>query len=199
MLNTSVLVLNRSYLPVHITSVRRAFILLYEGIARAIDEQYKTFDFESWAQLRVYAQDESIGLVDRAIRIPRVIMLLTYDKVPRGQVRFTRINIFRRDKNRCQYCGKLFPRNELSIDHVTPRSYGGKSTWENVVCACYQCNKKKGGRTPAEATMKLLTQPRKPLWSPFMRVPIQEIQRKEWLPFLTMVDLSYWHTELLET
>ena len=199
MLNTSVLVLNRSYLPVHITSVRRAFVLLYEGIARAIDEQYKTFDFESWAQLRVYAQDESVGLVDRAIRIPRVIMLLTYDKVPRGQVRFTRINIFRRDKNRCQYCGKLFPRNELSIDHVTPRSYGGKSTWENVVCACYQCNKKKGGRTPAEATMKLLTQPRKPRWSPFMRVPFQEIQRKEWLPFLTMVDLSYWHTELLET
>lgn len=199
MLNASVLVLNRSYLPVHITSVRRAFVLLYQGIARAIDEQYKTFDFESWAQLRVYTQEESVGLVNRAIRIPRVIMLLTYDKVPRGQVRFTRINIFRRDKNRCQYCGTLFTRNELSIDHVVPRSYGGKSTWENVVCACYQCNKKKGGRTPAEATMKLLTQPRKPRWSPFMRVPIQEIQRKEWLPFLTMVDLSYWHTELLET
>ena len=128
MLNTSVLVLNRSYLPVHITSVRRAFVLLYQGIARAIDEQYKTFDFESWAQLRVYTQEESVGLVNRAIRIPRVIMLLTYDKVPRGQVRFTRINIFRRDKNRCQYCGTAFTRNELSIDHVVPRSYGGKST-----------------------------------------------------------------------
>ena len=154
MLNTSVLVLNRSYLPVHITSVRRAFGLLYQGIARAIDEQYKTFDFESWAQLRVYTQEESVGLVNRAIRIPRVIMLLTYDKVPRGQVRFTRINIFRRDKNRCQYCGTAFTRNELSIDHVVPRSYGGKSTWENVVCACYQCNKKKGGRTPAEAALR---------------------------------------------
>jgi 5-methylcytosine-specific restriction endonuclease McrA len=199
MLNSSVLVLNRSYLPVHITSVRRAFVLLYQDIARAIDEQYKIFDYESWAQLRVNEQDESIGLVDRAIRIPRVIVLLTYDKMPRGQVRFTRINIFRRDKNRCQYCGKIFPRNELSIDHVMPRSYGGRSTWENVVCACYQCNKKKGGRTPVEASMKMMSQPRKPRWSPFMRVSLQEISRKEWMPFLTMLDLSYWNTELLDT
>jgi 5-methylcytosine-specific restriction endonuclease McrA len=174
-------------------------VLLYQGIAQAIDEQYKTFDFMSWSQVRVHENDESIGLVDRAIRIPRVIILLTYDRIPKAHVRFTRINIFRRDKNRCQYCGKIFTRNELSIDHVIPRSYGGKSTWENVVCACYSCNKKKGGLTPQAAGMKLLSKPGKPSWSPVMKISLQEIRRKEWLPFLNMVDLSYWHTELLET
>lgn len=199
MLSASVLVLNRSYLPVNFTTVRRAIVLLYQGIARAMDEQYKTFDFISWSQVSIHESDESIGLVDRAIRIPRVIILLTYDRIPKGQVRFTRINIFRRDKNRCQYCGRIFPRNELSIDHVVPRFYGGRSTWENVVCACYTCNKKKGGRTPAAAGMKLLSQPRRPRWSPLIKVSLQDIGRKEWVPFFNMVDLSYWNTELLET
>jgi len=172
--------------------------MLYQGIAKAVDEQYRTFDFESWSQLSVARREEAIGLVNRLIRIPRVIVLLTYDKFPRGEVRFTRLNIFRRDQNTCQYCGKKFPRSELSIDHVIPRSYGGKSTWENVVCCCYSCNKKKGGRTPQEAGMKLLAPPRRPRWTPFMRVPLEDIKRKEWRPFLNIVDISYWHTELLE-
>jgi hypothetical protein len=102
-LNTKVLILNRSYLPIHVTSVRRAFVLLYQGIARAVNEQYQTFDFDSWSEVSISAHDETIGLVNRVIRIPRVILLVTYDRVPKRQVRFSRYNIYARDKCTCQY------------------------------------------------------------------------------------------------
>jgi len=111
-LNTKVLVLNRSYLPIHITVVRRALSLLYQGVARAVDQQYRTFDFPSWADLA--AEEDTIGLVDRAIRVPRVILLQGYDRIPRRYVRFSRFNIYARDGNRCQYCGRQFPRAELN-------------------------------------------------------------------------------------
>ena len=82
-LNTKVLILNRSYLPIHVTSVRRAFVLLYQGIAKAVNDQYQTFDFETWSDLSVSAHDEAIGLVNQVIRVPRVILLVTYDRVPK--------------------------------------------------------------------------------------------------------------------
>ena len=110
-LNTKVLILNRSYLPIHVTSVRRAFVLLYQGIARAVNEQYQTFDFDSWSELSISAHDETIGLVNRVIRIPRVILLVTYDRVPKRQVRFSRYNIYARDKCTCLYCGRRLPRH----------------------------------------------------------------------------------------
>jgi 5-methylcytosine-specific restriction endonuclease McrA len=197
-LNTKVLVLNRSFLPVHITSVRRAFSLLYQGLAHAVDQEYRTFDFESWSQLSASVHDERIGLVGRAIRVPRVILLLAYDRVPKRRVRFSRFNIYTRDRNTCQYCGQTFPRSELNLDHVVPRSRGGRSTWENVVCSCHECNRKKGGRTPEEAGMKLLRPPRRPEWTPFMLENFSLRRYKEWAPFLSVVDVSYWNTELLE-
>lgn len=198
MIDANVLVLNRSFFPLHITSTRRAFCLLYLGFAQVVDEQFKTFDFESWSRLAVLEREEGIGLVDRIIRIPRVILLLTYDRMPIGHVRFTRINIYTRDKNTCQYCGKKFSKSDLSLDHVIPRSRGGKSTWENIVCCCATCNRKKGGLTPHEAGMNLSKKPKMPNWSPFYKISLPDLTRKEWLPFLNMVDISYWHTELLE-
>jgi 5-methylcytosine-specific restriction endonuclease McrA len=193
-LNTKVLVLNRSYLPVHVTSVRRALSLLYQDIARAVDAQYRTFDFASWADLA--AEEESIGLVGRAIRVPRVILLLAYDRLPRRYVRFSRYNIFARDQCRCQYCGHVFPRTGLNLDHVVPRSKGGRSTWENVVCSCHRCNRLKGGRTPAEAGMRLIRPPFRPQWTPFMTETFGLRRYKEWRPFLSAVDAAYWNTEL---
>ncbi len=197
-LNTKVLVLNRSFLPVHITSVRRAFSLLYQGIACAVNEQYRTFDFESWADLSVSVHDDSVGLVNRVVRVPRVILLVAYDRLPRRQVRFSRFNIYSRDRNICQYCGGKFARSELNLDHVVPRSQGGLSRWENVVCSCHACNRRKGGRTPEQARLRLLRPPRRPEWTPFMLETFSPRRYKEWTPFLSAVDASYWNTELLE-
>ncbi len=197
-LQTKVLVLNRAYFPVNITSVRRAFILLYQGIARAVDEQYRTFDFDSWRELSASLNGDNIGVVDRVIRVPRVILLVAYDRVPKRNVRFSRFNVFARDKNTCQYCGRKFPRSELNLDHVVPRSRGGTSTWENVVCSCLECNRKKGGRLPQEVGMRLVRPPRRPEWTPFI-LEAFSIRYKEWQPYLSGVDAAYWNTELLES
>jgi len=172
--------------------------MLYRGIAMAVDNKYKTFDYESWSQVAVEQREEAIGLVNSLIKIPRVIMLVAYNRIPNPHVRFTRANIFSRDANICQYCGNPFPRNELSIDHVIPRSYGGKSLWENVVCCCISCNRKKGGKTPRQAHMKLLAVPGKPRWTSLNKISLHEIKRKEWLPFISILDVSYWNTELME-
>ena len=196
LLNSKVLVLNRGFLPVHITSLRRAFSLLYQGLAQAVDEQYQTFDFHSWSALSLSVHDESIGLVGRAIRVPRVILLLTYDRVPKRHVRFSRFNVYARDRNTCQYCGVHFSRAELNLDHVVPRSRGGMSCWENVVCSCHACNRRKGGRSPKEARMRILRAPRRPEWTPFMLETFSLRRYREWVPFLSTVDAAYWNTEL---
>jgi len=197
LLSTSVLVLNRLYQPVHVTSVRRAIILLYRGAARAVDEQYQTFDFESWAELAAAVHEESIGTTRKRIKVPRVILLQAYDHLPRARVRFSRLNIYARDRNICQYCGRKPARAELNLDHVVPRSRGGVTSWENVVCSCVPCNLRKGGRTPDEAGMRLLKHPARPRWTPFFRGPpkIGAFYR-QWLPFLTLADMAYWNTEL---
>src|SRR4030095_14294256 len=166
-LNTKGLVLNRHYLPVHVTSVRRAFSLLYQGLAEAVDEQYRTFDFDSWSALSATVHDDTIGMVNRIIRVPRVILLLTYDRIPRRQVRFNRFNVYSRDRNTCQSCGhRALP-----------------------------CTRHRGARTPKEAGMKLLPPPRRPEWTPFMLETFSLRRYREWLPFLSTVDAAYWNTE----
>ena len=182
-LNSKVLVLNQSYLPVHITSVRRALTMLYQDLAQAVDHEYRTFDFASWAALT--PSGEAIGLVSAAIRVPRVILLRAYDRMPKRHVRFSRYNVFLRDHNRCQYCGRQLPRVELNLDHVMPRSRGGASVWENVVCSCHRCNRVKGGRTPAEAGMRLLREPFRPQWTPFMAEAYRQRRHDAWIPFLS--------------
>lgn len=198
LLNSKVLVLNRSYLPVHVTSVKRAFALLYQGVARAVDDQYHTFDFESWRELGVTIHEERLGVVGGAIRVPRVLLLIAYERVPKRHVRFSRFNIYARDNNTCQYCGRRLPRTELNLDHVKPRSRGGLSTWENVVCSCHSCNRRKGGRTPVEAGMLLIHKPQRPQWTPFSSEMFNLKRYREWMPFLTTVDAAYWNTELLQ-
>ncbi|MDA8273213.1 MAG: HNH endonuclease [Deltaproteobacteria bacterium] len=199
MLSSSVLVLNKSFLPVHVTSLKRGLILLYQGVARAVDENYRTFSFDSWQSLAIIEESKSIGLVDRMIRAPRVIILANYDKLPKRYIKFSRANIFLRDKNKCQYCGREFKKTELNLDHVVPRTHGGVSSWENVVCSCIPCNRNKGGRTPGGAGMKLIRKPRKPEWSPYYHISLTNVLYKEWMPFLSLVDNAYWHVELEES
>lgn len=195
MLNSSVLVLNRNFQPIHVTSVKRAFRLLYQGVARAVDEEYRSYDFDSWSALSA-AQHDAIATVDRLIRIPRVLLLVAFERMPRLRVRFSRLNIYVRDEDTCQYCRRRLRRSELNLDHVVPRSQGGRTCWENVVCSCIQCNVRKGGRTPEQANMKLMRAPERPRFSPLVRTGVGREAYREWRPFLSVVDVSYWNVEL---
>lgn len=195
LLGGKTLVLNRSYLPIHVTSVRRAFSLLYRGVARAVDEEYRTFDFRDWSELST-ADRDSVGGVSGLVRIPRVILLVSFDKVPRREIRFSRNNIFLRDRYTCQYCRESKTRSELNLDHVVPRTAGGLTTWENVVCACLECNRRKGGRTPEQAGMRLRKPPRRPSWTPFIARNLTAARYREWQPFLSGIDSAYWNVEL---
>jgi 5-methylcytosine-specific restriction endonuclease McrA len=207
MLNSPVLVLNRSYLPVHVTSVRRAFSLVYQGIARVVDGEYRTFDFEQWSRLRVVNGHERrhngydletpqngaewIGTSRGRLAAPRVIVLSVFDRVPRRHVRFSRSNVMTRDGFTCQYCGERPPRSQLNLDHVVPRAHGGRSTWENVVASCLECNRRKGGRTPEQAGLRLLRAPARPRWTPLATLPLAHVRHDEWRPFLRVVDGSH--------
>jgi 5-methylcytosine-specific restriction endonuclease McrA len=190
---SAVLVLNSLYQAVQVTGVRRAFRLFYSGRARALDPDFVSYDFDNWCDVAPRAGEPVIRTPTRRIIIPRVIQLVQYDKLPSREVRFTRRNIFYRDRNHCQYCGKVFPQTSLNLDHVIPLSRGGTSNWENVVCACQRCNTAKGARTPSEAGMRLVRAPRKPAGVPMLRSIWLGPCPDEWKTFL---DEAYWNVEL---
>jgi len=201
-LSTSVLVLNRFYMAVHVVNVRRAFGLLIRDLAEVIhveDGQYANYNFESWREISELKADfkepdeDWVRSVNFEIQAPRVLRLLFYDRVPRQTVRLNRRNIFARDANHCQYCGRRFPTSELSLDHVLPSSRGGKTTWENVVCACVACNVRKGGRTPKEAGLKLMRPAVRPKRSPLLALKLDNRKYESWKTFLNN---AYWSVDL---
>ena len=183
-LSTQVLVVNRHLQAVHITTARRAFILLWTDVARALDEAWFAHDFAGWTELPTRDGDPTVGTSRGPLRIPRVIQLTTYDRTPRATVRLTRRNVFLRDAHTCQYCGRRATPRDLNLDHVMPRSRGGPMTWENVVCSCRVCNLRKGGRTPVEANMRLSRKPIRPRWSPILALAFSPSRPREWEPFL---------------
>ena len=138
-----VLVLNATYEPINVTAVRRAMVLLLKGVAQA--EEMHNAEVHSAANSH---------------KVPSVIRLLAYRHIPQQSRALSRKNILLRDRNTCQFCGKVFPSSELTLDHVMPRSRGGRSSWENLVACCYRCNNTKGDRTPEEAGLKLARKPR---------------------------------------
>ena len=197
-----VLVLNKHYMAIRVVNVRRAISLLFRQMAEVIDCEegnYSNYDFDSWlevSELKKRFEPDAhdwLHTVHLSIAVPRVVRLLFYDRLPRQNVTFNRRNIFARDHNRCQYCGKHKPTSELSLDHVIPRTRGGKTAWENVVCACVKCNVKKGGRPPREAGMKLITRPVKPKRSPTINIRMVDGRYRSWKQFL---DHAYWSVEL---
>lgn len=196
MLNESVLVLNRSWIAIQVASARRAIGLLYQGYAKVVSpEDFSTYDFDDWRELSKTADDYCIHTVHFKIMVPEVIVLTYFNGVYRREIRFSRRNIFERDKNMCQYCGKKFKKWEFTLDHVIPRSRGGRSTWENLVLACVPCNVRKGDRLPEEARMPLVRRPRKPRWIPYSGESFESIRKQSWQRF---VDAAYWDVELKE-
>lgn len=193
-----VLVLNRLWQAVNVCSVRRALTLLFQGHAQAVleagDGSFDTYSFREWRDLSEdEPHPESIHTISFRIRIPRVILLLVFDELPAKEVKFTRHNIFERDKNTCQYCGRIFDRKDLNLDHVVPRDRGGPTNWENIVCSCIPCNTRKGNRTPQEANLRLIRKPRRPKWRPFLHVQVGIPAHDTWKHF---IDLAYWNVEL---
>lgn len=194
-MQVSVLALNRNFAAIHVFSVQRAFCLLCKGAAEVIDfdgGHYMSYNFDGWcenSQLKqsLEASDDTedwIRAVNFEIQVPRIIRLLSYDRIPRNTVKFNRRNIFLRDENCCQYCQKRFPRQQLSLDHIHPRSRGGGDSWENIVCACLKCNVRKGGRTPQEAGMALMKPPVKPKRSPLISRQLSNQKYASWNMFL---------------
>ncbi len=160
------LVLNRSWIPIHLTSVRRALVMLFHHAAVAVEpDTYSTYDFEQWLRVEPPPGTRIVRTPNRVIAVPAVILLSNYDRLPGCTVPFSRRNLARRDAHRCQYCGRRQATDQLTIDHIVPRSCGGGTGWTNCVVACIPCNRKKGCRTPEQAGMKLLSTPRRPDWS----------------------------------
>ena len=171
LLDRATLVLNRSWTAVNVTTARRALCLVYLGQAKIIaPETFEVHDFDSWIRADGDGTHPVIRAVSFKFRLPEVIVLQTYDSIPCKEVPFSRRNIYRRDNYTCQYCGKRFHAEDLTIDHVIPKSRGGKTTWENCVLACAACNLRKGDRTLEEAGMALLGKPAKPSWNPNLLV-----------------------------
>lgn len=206
-LSASVLLLNSSYQALRVINPKRAFSLLCREMAQVLyieqdskgESKWHNLDFSEWTELSVLKaefepeQHDWIHTARIQIAVPRIIRLLGYSRLPKETVKFNRRNLYARDGNRCQYCGKKFRTNDLSLDHVIPKSKGGRATWENMVCACLKCNTRKGGRTPKEANMPLHTKPIKPKRSPIITIQLAEERYTSWKQFM---DAAYWSVEL---
>ena len=163
LLDRPTLVLNRSWMPVATTPVRRAISLMARGVAGAVDPaSYELSDWEGW--LGSSRTGPAIRGVDFLLPVPEVIVLRQFNGMPRQTVPYTRRNVMRRDGMQCQYCARSPGVAGLTIDHVIPRSRRGQTSWQNCVTACLRCNGRKADRTPAEAGMRLLHPPRTPSW-----------------------------------
>jgi 5-methylcytosine-specific restriction endonuclease McrA len=188
-LELPVLVLNRNWQPVHTCSARRAVHLLCLGHAQVVqvegEEKFKTHDLVSWAGYsKRIVTDEMIHSVKLAFRVPKIIVLAIYDRLPRLEVKLTRHNVFLRDKFTCQYCEKVLPEDKLNLDHVIPRDKGGTMTWHNIVASCVKCNTRKANKLPHEANMHPAGKPFAPRWRPLYGLQENGLGDESWNHFL---------------
>ncbi|MFH1540817.1 MAG: HNH endonuclease [Elusimicrobiota bacterium] len=195
---SDVLVLNKKFYAIHITTWQKAFSLLYLDHASVVDEEYKTYSFDDWKDISQHIAKKPSNFIYTPlfkIAIPEVILLKFYDDLPPMDVKFTRRNIYEHYKYKCCYCGKNKITSDLNLEHIIPVSRGGATDWSNVVISCIRCNLKKAARTPMEAGMKLLVTPEKPKWmGPISLCFKTGIKIKaSWQRF---IDNIYWNTEL---
>lgn len=185
-----VLVLNRLWQPVNIVGVLRAMSLLFRDRAAAIYSDtagHRVLSSAEWLKFSVETPPpptEAVRSPCIVLRIPRVLLLGEYDRVPRREIRFSRRNVYLRDANTCQYCGRPFRDEELNLDHVVPRDVGGKTNWENIVTACVRCNSRKANRLPEQAGMTLRRAPAKPKWRLVVASSLSVEEVEAWKEFL---------------
>lgn len=196
--NRKVLVLNKSWSPVGIVTVQRAITLLWGMYANGqpkafvVDtESFATMTWNDWGKLKPENEDEPfIRSAHDVFKIPEVVVLTRYDKLPTHRVTFSRKTLYKRDAYKCQYCGKTPSTEELTIDHILPRSRGGKTTWQNCVICCLPCNARKADRLPEECGMKLRKEPKKPKYQLFKG---KMIPCDSWKKFISA---AYWNVEM---
>lgn len=185
-----VLVLNRNWQSVTFLPVKTAITQVMRDMASVLDtKDYLLCSFEEWADHHHKNPDEVeearwIRTPSMKILAPEVVVLKRYGERPPRKVSFNRPNLAKRDQHTCQYCGVALPMDDLTIEHVFPRSRGGPTTWENCVAACTECNSRKADQTPKEAGMRLKTTPVKPNWKSRIRLPRGAAPRASWVPFL---------------
>ncbi len=206
----------------NVATVARALVLLWNESARVVDPaDYQTYTWEDWSKLQPADGDRFIQAVRFRLRVPEVITLTDYDRLPTAAVSFSRRNIFKRDHYTCQYCGRqgrchhgensrggesdrsrpLYDKGnrsrrqlgmeDLTLDHVIPRAQGGESRWDNCVLACLECNKHKADRTPEQAKMRLKRKPVQPIWNPLYAA--HDLRIECWSKFLSE---AYWNVKL---
>ncbi|MDQ8194277.1 HNH endonuclease [Coraliomargarita sp. SDUM461004] len=192
-----VLVLNRLWQPVNIVGVERAFSLLLQDHAQVIytgDANFRMMNSAAWLQFSeesIPAGNEAyIQTVRLRIRVPKVLLLRSYDQLPVQEIQFNRDNLFERDDYRCQYCGNHFDAGHLNMDHVIPRDRGGRTSWENIVTSCISCNSRKANRLPHQANMRLLRKPERPRWRPFVSSLIGQSYDSDWDHFINTKQLA---------
>ena len=192
-LTYKVLVLNRLWQAVNIVGVQRAFCLLLQDHAQVIhtaDGSFEVMDSAAWLEhSEVDAPGDSeayVQTVRMRVRVPKVLLLRNYDKLPVKEVRFTRDNLYERDHYRCQYCGNHFPDHQLNMDHVIPRAKGGRTSWENIVTSCIPCNTRKANRLPHQASMHLMKKPERPRFRPFISSLIDQTYDADWEHFIQL-------------
>lgn len=184
-LNRPVLVLNKMWIPIRIASVKRCLKLIFADKASIVDpSDYAIYSWDNWVTMDSSGDKFAISTTRGDLKVPEVIVLLKYDKVYIKDLRLTKRNLYIRDKYKCQYSGKQVSHREADIDHIIPRSKGGKNSWNNMVVCSKEINRQKANRTPAEAGLKLIKKPTKPsnkhlLIDPKMDVP------SSWSKFIT--------------
>lgn len=187
LLNYPVLVLNKLFMTLKITTVRHAFVLLYKGRAEVVDKEndsYMLYKFDEWAQANG-KNGLCIRTPNLVLSLPKIIRVRSEAKPRLKTVKLSKKNVFLRDQYVCQYCGKNYIQSKLTIDHVIPRSRGGTTTWENVVTACNFCNVKKGDKLPTDVGMKLLKNPAIPDSITFVRdLRIPKMYTNFWTDFV---------------
>ena len=196
-----VLVLNRSYVAIHVISWQKCLTLLVSEKADVIDEEYRRYSFLDWKDLSAMMTDNPSGFVRSPsckIAVPDVIILKTFDRLPSSDVKFTRRNIYKHYENKCCYCGHKYDTSELNLDHVFPKSRGGKTDWLNIVLSCIKCNTDKANRTPREAGLTMNYSPTKPTWHNSFsgRISALAHNRMTWKRF---IDALYWESEIGES